>query len=287
MWKELFTQPPAAGLERLARIVMAIIGWGALFWMLWALAVTLASPAGGRTPFQVFAIIVEPPLLCIALLGVTARAATCVSLERERGTWESLLTTPCNTGEIITAKLLGCLFSTRWVWLLVGLLWVLGVVSGQLRPAAFVGTVLLVTMLAVCAATVGLLLSLRLKSSLRALTTAMALGLVLSGGYLLCTLPLLMPLGGAKEPPFWLLAPCVPFLLITSMLLGIENLPNSPQMIAACGLGGAFYAVTALTAFLIVWRWFDRLAGRSHSNRACSPTASATLPNLRSGFEKR
>src|SRR5262249_29392002 len=41
-----------------------------------------ASLASTRTPFQVFAVLVEPPLLCIGLLGIVVRAATCISGER-------------------------------------------------------------------------------------------------------------------------------------------------------------------------------------------------------------
>jgi ABC-type transport system involved in multi-copper enzyme maturation permease subunit len=137
-----------------------------------------------RTPFRVFATLVEPPLMCIALLGVLVRGATCASLERERGTWDGIVMTPVSAGEIIAAKVLGCVFCVRWIWLLVGLLWSLGVISGQLRPAAAAGTVLLVTVLALSAAAVGMLLSARLKSSLRAVTTAVGLSLLIGGGYL-------------------------------------------------------------------------------------------------------
>jgi ABC-type transport system involved in multi-copper enzyme maturation permease subunit len=90
LWKELFTDPSVRGLESATRKLAAIIGWGAALWMLWVLAI---SPNGfaatARTPFQVFAVLVEPPLLCIGLLGVVVRAATCISGERERGQWEA------------------------------------------------------------------------------------------------------------------------------------------------------------------------------------------------------
>jgi hypothetical protein len=268
LWKELFTHPPVAGLERLIRIVMAIIGWGALGWMLWAWAVTVTSPkpGGGRTPFQVFATLVEPPLLCIALLGVLVRAATCVSREREWGTWDSLLLTPLRPGEIIAGKLLGCLFSMRWVWGLVGLLWVLGVISGQLGSASLAGTAVLVGVLALCAAAVGLLLSLHLRSSLWALTVAVGLSLVLGGGYLLGILPLLTPLAGTSEPPFWLLAPCVPYLLVASLLLGVGDQPNASQLLTTCCLGGALYAVAGLAALRRVWRRLEPRTGRGPSS---------------------
>jgi hypothetical protein len=268
LWKELFTRPAPAGLEWLARLLMGVIGWGALLWMTWAWAVTVTSPAGGaRTPFRVFATLVEPSLVCIALLGVLVRGATCVSLERERGTWEGLLLAPVSAGEIITAKVLGCLFCVRWIWVLVGLLWSLGVASGQLRPAAAAGAAVLVGVLALSAAALGLLLSTGLSSSLRALTAAVGFSLVAGGGYLLCALPLLTPLGAAKAPPIWLLAPCVPFLVITSMVLGVEDAPESPRMLATCGLGAALYAVGAGGALLVVRTWIKRAAAGGTRSR--------------------
>jgi ABC-type Na+ efflux pump permease subunit len=266
LWKELFTDPSVRGLESATRKLAAIIGWGAALWMLWVLAI---SPNGfaatARTPFQVFAVLVEPPLLCIGLLGVVVRAATCISGERERGQWDSLVVTPLSAAEIIWGKLWGCLFSVRWVWLLVALLWVLGVVFGQLRPVALLETLFLVIAIALCAATVGLLLSLWCKTSLRALIAALGVSLLLSGGYLLFGLPLFMPFGPGTEPPFWLLSPCVPFLLVTSMVLGAQDLPNTQQMLATCHLGGAIYIAAWLILLGIVWRSFDRLAGRTRT----------------------
>jgi hypothetical protein len=247
---------------------MGIIGWGALLWMTWAWVVTVSNPTGGaRTPFRVFATLVEPPLVCIALLGVLVRGATCVSLERERGTWDGLLLAPVGAGEVILAKVLGCLFCVRWIWVLVGLLWSLGIASGQLRPAAAAGAAVLVGVLALSAAALGLLLSVGLSSSLRALTAAVGFSLVVGGGYLLCALPLLTPLGGAKAPPFWLLAPCVPFLVITSMVLGVGDVPIPPQMLATCGLGAALYAVGAVGALVVVRTWINRAAGGGTPSR--------------------
>jgi ABC-type Na+ efflux pump permease subunit len=266
LWKELFTDPSVRGLGRATRTLAAIIGWGALLWMLWALAISPNGLAATvRTPFHVFAVLVEPPLLCIGLLGVVARAATCISGERERGQWDSLLVTPLSAAEIIWGKLWGCLFSARWVWLLVALLWVLGVAFGQLRPLALLEALFLVVAIALCAATMGLLLSLWCQTSLRALIAALGVSVLLSGGYLLFGLPLVMPFGPGTQPPFWLLAPCVPFLLVTSMVLGAQELPNAQQILATCHIGGAIYLSAWLILLGTVWRSFNCLAGRTRA----------------------
>jgi ABC-type transport system involved in multi-copper enzyme maturation permease subunit len=266
LWKELFTEHSVKGLGNATRMLAALIGWGALLWMIWTLAGSWnASPAGTLTPFQTFALLVEPPLLCIGLLGVVVRAATCISGERERGQWDSLLVTPVSAGEVIWGKLCGCLMSVRWLWLLVALLWVLGLVSGQLRVVALFETLFVNVAIALCAATLGLLLSLWCKTSLRALIAGVGVSLLLSGGYLLFALPLFLPFGPGTEPPFGLLAPCVPFLLVTSMVLGVQNLPNAQQMLATCTTGGAIYLVAWLILLGMLWQGFDRLAGRARA----------------------
>jgi ABC-type transport system involved in multi-copper enzyme maturation permease subunit len=266
LWKELFTEQSQKGLGSATRMLATLIGWGALLWMIWALVDSLnGAPASTRTPFQVFAVLVQPPLLCIGLLGVVVWASTCVTGERERRQWDSLLVTPVGAGELIWGKLGGCLWSMRWLWLLVGLLWVLGLVSGQLRLVALFETLFLVSALTLCAATLGLLLSLRCKTSLRALILAVGISLLLSGGYLLFALPLFMPLGPGREPPFGLLAPCVPFLFVTSIVLGVQDLPNAPQMLATCTTGGTIYVVAWLILLGMVWRSFDSLAGRTRA----------------------
>jgi len=273
-WKEFFTDPPATGLERVVRAVVSAIGWGALLWMVWAFAVTVTTPAGNpRTPFRVFALLVGPSLVCIALLGVVVRAATCISSEREHKTWDALLLTPLGAGEIVWAKLLGCLFTVRRVWLLVALLWLLGGTSGQIGLGSVAGMLVLTVVLALCAATLGLLLSLRLRTSVQALAVALAISLFLSGGYLLLALPLLLPAGSG--PPPWLLCPCVTFLLVGSMLLGVDNPPGAGQLLATCAGGGLLYGALWLVLLWIVRRRFDRWAGRSLVGGTYEPGVSS------------
>jgi hypothetical protein len=138
----------------------------------------------------------------------------------------------------------------------------LGIVTGQLRLVGLLETLFVVLAIAFCAATIGLLLSLWCKTSLRALIAAVGVSLLLSGGYLLFALPLFMPLGPGTQPPFGLLAPCVPFLLVTSVVLGVQDLPNTQQLLATCTTGGTIYVAAWLILLEMLWRCFDRLAGR-------------------------
>src|SRR5262249_36378935 len=64
------------------------------------------------------------------------RAACGVSGERERQTFDALLTSPLATREILFAKWLGSVFSLRWAWLWLAAIWLIGVVSGGMSPVA-------------------------------------------------------------------------------------------------------------------------------------------------------
>lgn len=78
---------------------------------------------------------------CSLLLGVTVRAAGCVSGERDRQTLDGILATPLDNRTILWEKWLGCIFSQRWPWVALVVVWVLGFLSGALHPwavAAFV-----------------------------------------------------------------------------------------------------------------------------------------------------
>jgi ABC-type transport system involved in multi-copper enzyme maturation permease subunit len=79
---------------------------------------------------------VGTPVACLLLLGVAVRAASSVSGERDRQTFDALLTTPLESRDILYAKWLASVFSMRWIWLWLGAIWLLGVISGGLSPIA-------------------------------------------------------------------------------------------------------------------------------------------------------
>src|SRR5688500_2057016 len=69
---------------------------------------------------------------CLTLLGVAVRAASSVSGERDRQTLDSLLTTPLDGNAILWAKWLGSVLSVRRAWAWLGLVWLLGGLTGGL-----------------------------------------------------------------------------------------------------------------------------------------------------------
>jgi ABC-type transport system involved in multi-copper enzyme maturation permease subunit len=279
LWKELFTERPARGLGRWVRLGMALIGWGAFIWMIWALWAS-SNLSSQRTPFRTFTTMVEPPLACIALLGLVIRAATCVAGERERGTWDNLLLTPQTASEIFFAKMAGCFFAVRWLVLLIVTLWTLGVIWGQLRPWAMALTAIVGLAVSLCAAATGVLVSLRCRSALRATIIATSISLFLSGGYLLVMLPFVASWLAGREPPAFLFAPCVPVLFVLSMVYGATEQTDPSLILTACTVGAAIYGLAGLVLVQVIWSRFDRWAGRaipaiSRSTPAAGPVSTA------------
>ena len=62
--------------------------------------------------------------------AVGLRAAVSIASERERGTWDALLMSPLEPGEIVRAKLFGSLYALRWMVGAMILAWTLAVVVG-------------------------------------------------------------------------------------------------------------------------------------------------------------
>src|SRR5205814_3834281 len=94
-----------------------------LEWGNWAVA-TLTSWIGDTS--ELFAVLIY--------LGIGLRAAVAISSERERGTWDGLLTSPLDGGEIVRGKLFGSLhalwpllLAAVWAW---SLAFAFGAMSG-------------------------------------------------------------------------------------------------------------------------------------------------------------
>jgi ABC-type transport system involved in multi-copper enzyme maturation permease subunit len=67
------------------------------------------------------------------LLGVTVRAAGCVSGERDRQTLDGIMATPLDNRTILLEKWLGCIFSQRRTWLTLVVVWTLGYFTDSLQ----------------------------------------------------------------------------------------------------------------------------------------------------------
>lgn len=73
---------------------------------------------------------------CLMLLAVAARASSSISVERDRQTFDALLTSPMDSNTILFSKWIGNILSVRWAWLWLGSIYALGMLTGGLHPLA-------------------------------------------------------------------------------------------------------------------------------------------------------
>ena len=124
-------------------------------------------------------------LYVVALVAVAVQSATGVTSEREARTWDGLLGTPLEPAEVVRAKVLAAIIRRRAPLLLVLIPWLIGLALGALHP---VGLLLAVAGLAAFlwfASALGILFSLRSRSSRQALVRTLGVLLVLNLGTLL------------------------------------------------------------------------------------------------------
>jgi ABC-type transport system involved in multi-copper enzyme maturation permease subunit len=134
----------------------------------------------------------------VAFLGhvaVAVRAAGGVRGERDRDTFDSLLTTPLSSREILFGKWLGSVLSVRrWaVWL--GLIWLVAVLGGGLSPFAVPLLLGVWLVYAGVLAALGLWWSVVARSSARATMGTLSCGLAMGVGHWfpwLCCMPFII-----------------------------------------------------------------------------------------------
>lgn len=140
VWKELFIEQFAtlgrfgrwagrslvAGLTVSSIVFTAVVAWDVFYrgetaWAGWARD-QLSVWVGGTGEL----------LSCLIQWAIGLRAAVSISSERERGTWDALMTSPLKAGSIVVGKLYGSLFALRWLILAAFLAWTLAACSGAL-----------------------------------------------------------------------------------------------------------------------------------------------------------
>jgi ABC-type transport system involved in multi-copper enzyme maturation permease subunit len=138
--------------------------------------------------------IVGTIVACLTLLGVAVRASSGISGERDRQTFDSLLTTPLDSDDMLFGKWLGGVVSVRWGWIWLLLIWGLGLVTGGLHVLALPLLVAAWGVYAGFLSYLGLFFSTVCRTTMRATITTLAVTLGLAGGHWLlwsCCLPFL------------------------------------------------------------------------------------------------
>jgi ABC-type transport system involved in multi-copper enzyme maturation permease subunit len=210
-WKEVNVEG-GLRLNILACIILALLVVGTLAPGVLMTLFHVASPPNGfgQRPFgpewdffaremNVWVRIAGTGVGCLMLLGIAVRASGSISGERDKQTWDGLMTTPLESSSILWAKWFGAILSIRMAWVWLGLIWFLGVLTGGLHIFALPLVLAAWFVFAAFAAMLGLWFSLVSRSSMRAtvwtLTTAIALSI---GHFLpwLCCMPLMVGVGG-------------------------------------------------------------------------------------------
>jgi ABC-type transport system involved in multi-copper enzyme maturation permease subunit len=181
IWKEVSVES-GIRFNWFGRILMIILLLASL---LPALAIELTtSRTQVREAMSHWTRIVGAMVACLLLVGVAVRAANSISSERDRMTWDGLLTTPLGSNAILFAKWLGSLLSIRWGWLWLLTIWGLGSAEGGLHLLAVPVLLLAWTVYAGLLATVGLWFSLICQTSLRAIIWTLFTILAVVAGFL-------------------------------------------------------------------------------------------------------
>jgi ABC-type transport system involved in multi-copper enzyme maturation permease subunit len=198
LWKELHAEGSRPNLIVLAILVL-LIGL-TLFSLAIMLYFDLLDYYRYRSPWNSIALHANmwvrtagTIVACLTLLSVAVRASTAISSERDRQTFDALLTTPMDSTPMLFAKWLGSLCSVRVGWLWLASIWGVGIVTGGLDWIALIFLVPAWLIYASFLATLGLWFSLVCSSSLRATVLTILVALGVSVGHWLpwmCCVPL-------------------------------------------------------------------------------------------------
>jgi ABC-type transport system involved in multi-copper enzyme maturation permease subunit len=128
------------------------------------------------------------PLMAL-LLAVSA--ATGFTSEKEKDTWVSLLATPLESAEIIRGKILGAIWRVRYLLAAVLLVLLIGLCCGAVHPLGLLLCLFATGVYSFSFAALGTYISLRAKSSARAIATTLGIGMFCNVGYLFCCFPVI------------------------------------------------------------------------------------------------
>jgi ABC-type transport system involved in multi-copper enzyme maturation permease subunit len=130
---------------------------------------------------------------CVLLLRTSVRAATSITSERERDTFDALVTTPMSAEQMLFAKFVGNLTGMWLGWAWFGSMLLLAVCTGGLHPLMLPILIGGCVVYSVVLTMVGLAFSMYCKSSLQASILSVLATLVLGGAHWIITGCFCMP----------------------------------------------------------------------------------------------
>lgn len=111
--------------------------------------------------------------------AVGLRAAVAIASERERNTWDGLLTSPLEGPEIVVGKLWGSLHALRWLLAVSLFAWTVAAALGAMNPYSYAFLLACGAVGSAMMAALGLRCSLSAGTATKAMALTMALGLAL------------------------------------------------------------------------------------------------------------
>jgi ABC-type Na+ efflux pump permease subunit len=178
---------------------------------------------------------------CIMLLWIAVLGAASVCGERDRQTLDCLLTTGLSSQEILWGKWWGCMFGMKPLWILLGVIWLVGLVIGGIHVAILPFLVAATLIYAGGTAWIGIYCSIVMESSVRAAVSAIIATVFAGGAYIFVVGAFLMiPMILLDSPD-----PINQFQMFWQFLIGF-----SPAVVMA------WLPMSELNAHEI--NWFDR-----------------------------
>jgi ABC-type transport system involved in multi-copper enzyme maturation permease subunit len=298
IWKELFVER-GMRLHWLAKavLILLIIGSflpviGIVSGLIYQLSAYNGPTRGGgwawdpwqmfRQEMNVWARFVGTGVSCLMLVAVAIRAAGSISGERDKQTFDEILTSPLGSNAILFAKWLGSLFSVRWAWVWLLAVWCTAGGVGGMHPVAVALHVAAWFIYAAFLANLGLWFSTVCRTTLRAIVWTLASALGLAFGHWLIWI-LFIPLFMGPGPPprafEWLakfqfgLTP--PFALGGCFTFGLflEDNRSGPfdrewiQMVGFGLIGLFLWGLAAAVLWVVVSARFSELTNRSAYHR--------------------
>lgn len=203
-------------------------------------------------------------LACLANLVISIQSATSITGEKERDTWLSLMSTPLDHHSILCAKIMGSLYSARYIGIIMLCTWAFAIVVTPPSVIAFVPFVIYTALTSIFFSVFGVFCSAYFATSWRALVASTIAVLLLHGGYLFCCLPVAISMGSGEEEMV-VLSVCVPFLLYSASLLsyGMHEPMHLPDLLFVMVTSGfVVYTTATILIYQTTSRSFDKLVGR-------------------------
>jgi ABC-type Na+ efflux pump permease subunit len=199
------------------------------------------------------------------LMAVAVRAATAISGERERQTFDGLVASPLGAAEILWAKFFGSILSVRLAWLWLLAIWALGLGTEGLNPLALGFLMASWFVYAAALALLGLWFSLVCRTSTRAILATLGTALALSFGHWLpwmcCAFGAVggMFFGRGQEDLLLVQAGATPPMALAIFAFMAEDFQHNPhavKMIILPNVGLGAWAVGAFGLWSVLYQRF-------------------------------